>query len=141
MNAGRWMWVMFVSMTACACAEAPATVQPRAVESATAAAPAAPSAPVVDPGHGNGPDRIGITESDITATNLPLENTRARDWKVGPYRVLIEGGRVVFVEAELRAIGGAVFGARPSRRRSGRSSASPPTCRAAASSRCASART
>lgn len=106
MNAGRWMM-------ACSCAtEAPASGQSATARSTTnAAPPTSPAgAPLVDPGKSLGPIRIGMTQGDVAGTKLPLQKTRAEEWKAEPYRMLFENGRVVFIEAELRDLAGAVVG-------------------------------
>src|SRR5580692_555797 len=105
-NVERWMWVTLVSTMACSCADAPATGQPPAGQSTTAAA----GTPVVEPGKGIGPIRIGMTQAEVEATNLAVQKPQSEEWHAGPYRVLFEDGRVLSVEADLRELGGAVFG-------------------------------
>jgi hypothetical protein len=113
MNAAAWLLVMLVSTTGCSSAtEAPATARTATAPSTavTATPPEAAGAPVVEPGKGIGPIRLGMTPGEVEATKLPVDRTRSDEWRAGPYRLLFEDGKVVFIEAQLVDLGGAVFG-------------------------------
>jgi hypothetical protein len=98
------MRVAFVPVIVCGCAQAPATGQSEADQTGATAAP------LVAPGKGIGPIRMGMTEAEVEATKLPVEKTQSGMWHVGPYRVLFEDGQVISVDAKLRELGGAVLG-------------------------------
>ncbi len=69
-------------------------------KSAPVITPRPTSAVAFDLGKGIGPIQLGMTRSELDALGLPVEEG-SYDLRVGPYRLLMDGGKVSFIEIEL----------------------------------------
>jgi hypothetical protein len=57
--------------------------------------------PAVRPGKGIGPIDLGMSQKEVEMLGLPIAPHPGSGLSVGPYRVLLEGGKVVLVEVGL----------------------------------------
>lgn len=112
--------LLLITLAGCTRAEQDATADAPTIEVApTAEAPAgshvvlpdapADEVPALDPDRGIGPIRLGMSEPELAGLGLPISDAYAGK-RVGPYRVLLDGGRVSFIEAPLAELPGLRIG-------------------------------
>lgn len=112
--------LLLITLAACTRAEQDPTADAPTIEVAPIAeAPAgshvveldalADEVPALEPDHGIGPIRLGMSEAELARLGLPMSDAYAGK-QVGPYRVLLEGGRVSFIEAPLAELPGLRIG-------------------------------
>lgn len=81
-------------------APAASTATPQPGQSGRPVGPTPAAGVVLEVGKGIGPVRLGMTLGELSTLGLAIEEG-SYDLRVGPYRLLMDGGAVSFIEIEL----------------------------------------
>jgi hypothetical protein len=91
-----------LALLACASPDPPAAMPTASAQPAASTAPtSAPAAAVpLEVGKRIGPIALGMTRAELDGLGMAVEEG-AHDLRVGPYRVMLEAGKVGFIEVQL----------------------------------------